>query len=96
MLIPVTCTCGKSVSDVADAFNEKKKQLILEKLSKKNEIIDLHKLHDISNDDIYPDMTDFCNKYHITRICCKKTLFTSVNIHELLAKTYLSLQSNNY
>lgn len=92
MIIPITCTCGRSLGDIYDAFDAKKRKLIEEKLRKDGLDINPDKLQDMCGDDIYPDLDGILSDYNINMTCCRRTMLTNVNFHELINKTYLSGQ----
>jgi len=90
MLIPITCTCGRSLGDIYDAFDAKKRKLIEEKFKKEGLDIDPDKLLDMSGDNIFPELNQLLFDYNINNTCCRRIMLTSVNFYELLNKSYLS------
>ena len=95
MLIPITCTCGRSLGDIYDAFDARKKKLIEDKFKKEGIDINPDKLQDISGDDIYPELNGILSDYHINMICCRRILLSSVNFHELINKIHLAGSPQN-
>ena len=90
MLIPITCTCGRSLGDIYDHFDKDRRQMVEEKLEKDNNSVSPDKLNELSGYDDYPDITPLFNKYNINMLCCKRILLSNVNFNELLAKTHLA------
>ena len=92
MLIPITCTCGRSLGDIYDAFIAKKKKMIESKFQKDGIDVNPDKLQDMSGDDIFPELGELLTNYHITMTCCRRILLTSVNFVDLSNKSYISGQ----
>jgi len=90
MLIPITCTCGRSLGDIYDAFNAKRKKIIEETLRKNGINVAYDKLQDVSGDDIFPELGKILDDYNIKLTCCRRVLLSSVDFYELMNKIYLS------
>jgi len=90
MLIPITCTCGRSIGDIYDAFDARRRKLIEEKFKKEDIKVTPDKLLDITGDDINVELNQIFVDYHIDMICCRRILLTSVNFYDLMNKTHLA------
>ncbi len=87
MLIPVTCSCGRSIGDLYDAFVARRAKVLTDELIN---YVDVEKLGEISSDDNDMALSQIFKDYKIVLSCCKMHLISHVNLSSLKSHTYLS------